>query len=354
MRGVAIDERGFTLVEALLALLLLGIGSAVMASALGHHVQGQAAISRRADLNAVKQTLLQSFDCAASLGSPTPDELPLSCDAYARPGEVAIRGKRGTPLTSKDHLGRWKVRAYCADGGVRFKVDSDSAPGRSTKDPLTNRDLATDDLFGGAGNFCANYFAGTKSRYACGAGQFVTAIDPATLAVTCSDASTLVRTTSLQEDDVKKPQTCGGNGWVPSGIAVDKSGQIGVTCTPGQYFGGSYTVLADPGSGLPGGSCLQPNPAGGGCACPGGFSAQIDFKWVRQCGWSGPWDMSREPWGVYVPANTNDNIHLENQALAAYASEAAQQEAACATPYYLLDHFQNGAWSGAYHFVCVR
>ncbi len=145
-------SRGMSLITVLVAVAVLSIVSVMFSKLLKTGVGGAAHVGNSMDLESIKMSLLQQFDCRASLGVLPSTTLPISCASFS---SVPIKRSNGTDIFSGPAAG-WTMAATCTGNEVIFSAT------RTGNDPLTNQPYATSsnatDVFRGASEFCRQYF----------------------------------------------------------------------------------------------------------------------------------------------------------------------------------------------------
>lgn len=141
---------GFGLIEIIVAVGLLAIISAFASKLIVNGMKGQASLSARVDMDALKMTLLQKLNCERTIN---PTSIPATC-----PATIVLKDRvNQNVLSAGNKLGVWTVTTTCDSGGLSFAV------AKSGKDPLTGKDWTdvskAKDLFNGI-KLCANLFGG--------------------------------------------------------------------------------------------------------------------------------------------------------------------------------------------------
>lgn len=164
---------GFTLVEILISLLVVGILGYVLSTKLNDSGSSDKRVSNRLDLVEIRNQVTSYMSCYETLGRPDTDSLPVSCSGKTLP----IRDKRGKTLklANKIHIAAAKCETNPTSGEKGLVVSlNEIKTSKPSKDAQSKRDLRKvkkravlieKDIFMGNGYFCGRYFEEPESEW---------------------------------------------------------------------------------------------------------------------------------------------------------------------------------------------
>ena len=148
-------ESGISLVAVLIAVGIMGLVASLMSDLFTKSFKSQADIEERLDLTAMKRSLLDSFSCAQTLGSPPIEDLPLDCGDFRN---IVLRNNRGDAITFTDarNGGSWRAGASCRNDELVMRLVPPAGTDTNIIG-LNRRSLLTRNIFEGM-KFCSDFF----------------------------------------------------------------------------------------------------------------------------------------------------------------------------------------------------
>ena len=157
-----LDKKGFSIIEALVAIAIMSIGLTAFTQWQGTIMKANKSASIRQDVAEVKRSISNSLSCEKtfeSLGATR----PIACS-----GAVTLKDKNGNSLTNSGKIDDWTIEASCESlGSPAANGLSIYATKHGKKDPIRNilldrthpiASLFTPDL-----RLCRDYFIATPS-----------------------------------------------------------------------------------------------------------------------------------------------------------------------------------------------
>ena len=160
-----LDKKGFSIIEALVAIAIMSIGLTAFTQWQGTIMKANKSASIRQDIAEVKRSISNSLSCEKTFESFGATR-PIACS-----GAVTLKDKNGNSLTNSGKIDDWTIEASCeslgspAANGLSIYA---TKPGK--KDPVRNIPLDKThpiaSLFTPELRLCRDYFIATPSGQA--------------------------------------------------------------------------------------------------------------------------------------------------------------------------------------------
>ena len=109
-------EAGSSLISVLIAAVIVGVIAMVSSQVLVNSRAGMKATEMQSDINAIRKNIMDNFDCAKSLGSPT--ALPLSCSSFS--SIPILRANGSSVVGAGGKVGVCTIAAGCSNNHIVF------------------------------------------------------------------------------------------------------------------------------------------------------------------------------------------------------------------------------------------
>jgi prepilin-type N-terminal cleavage/methylation domain-containing protein len=145
--------RGFSLVESLVSMFILGIVGLGISSMSDLGFKSAASAGLRQDFETLKWTIREQLSCTETLGLPADynPSVPVPCTG----SELTLKKHKGKEFGNP--IGSLKWSASCVSDRIQIMITS------KKNDPITKKPFGPKDLFEGmADGLCSNYFTGSS------------------------------------------------------------------------------------------------------------------------------------------------------------------------------------------------
>jgi prepilin-type N-terminal cleavage/methylation domain-containing protein len=124
---------GFTLVEVLVSVGILGIGAYFVATQIGTMKSAMGHAMIRSEISMVRESIYRSVNCLQTLRTYFQNDGTVHCS-----GTLSLKDLNGAQLPNI--LKNWQLDSQCSDTGITIKIRR-QVGGQSALDPLTNTAL---------------------------------------------------------------------------------------------------------------------------------------------------------------------------------------------------------------------